>query len=458
MRGQLKTTTIAISLCVGELTSQSIELGQPVECPDVSRWLHGLEAGGLGERPVVVGLLPEHPLRARRAMNVLRGIAATGSVRCGVARDRDGRTRAAFERWIALPSEGYAAVLDAESRLLAVVPIGVDLEHCVEDVVLGSLDASIARTLAEFERLREIAKRTRHWGPFKAAARNLQSRFPLHPVAWLAELREQERGEIVDRVWLRTACDALESRPEFQARLMHRAFELDATLGDVEWVRVIFNAIAARACRAPDSCAAAFVSQAARGMDAAATASAFALIEACKGSSELLTRCAAQLGAPSFRGRFGEARLTAIELAMRERPGDVALARDRFQVLAREIRDWVGADRVGRVLVRSMHGDARALNSFAWRLMTESPYRGNLRELALHAARAMASDADWRTYWRLDTLALAEFQAGNVVIAVRLQEEAVEGCDAASKPRYRERLANYRAALSASDAPTPSGR
>ena len=130
----------------------------------------------------------------------------------------------------------------------------------------------------------------------------------------------------------------------------------------------------------------------------------------------------------------------------------------KLEIVTEDLPDWIDAERAGRIVVHSMKGDARALNSFAWRLLTEEPYRGHLAGLALHAARAMQSDEAWRTYWRLDTLALAEFENGHLEVAVRLQEEALQSCDSASKVRYAERLAEYRNFASGAVRPSPVRR
>ena len=89
---------------------------------------------------------------------------------------------------------------------------------------------------------------------------------------------------------------------------------------------------------------------------------------------------------------------------------------------------------------------ASALNAFAWRLLTDAPYAGHCQKVALEAARAMAEIPDWRSHWRVDTLALACFENGLVDEAVELQREAVDSADAAARARYELRLERYRSA------------
>ena len=116
--------------------------------------------------------------------------------------------------------------------------------------------------------------------------------------------------------------------------------------------------------------------------------------------------------------------------------------------------DVRGADRAGRELVDAIGVDAQALNSLAWKLLTKEPFAGKLDPLALYAGEAMAADPDWRTYWRLDTLAMACFRNGRHDDAIRLQREATDSADPASRERYSARLAEYAAALAMRERPS----
>jgi hypothetical protein len=92
--------------------------------------------------------------------------------------------------------------------------------------------------------------------------------------------------------------------------------------------------------------------------------------------------------------------------------------------------------------------DATWLNDFAWALLTDEPYAGQIDDVALVLARRsneLSGSANW---YHLDTLALAEFRNGHVRRAVELQADAVER--AAGDPRQAEaveRLKRYTAAL-----------
>jgi hypothetical protein len=92
--------------------------------------------------------------------------------------------------------------------------------------------------------------------------------------------------------------------------------------------------------------------------------------------------------------------------------------------------------------------DATWLNDFAWALLTDEPYAGQVDDVALALSRRsneLSGNANW---YHLDTLALAEFRNGHLRRAVELQADAVER--AAGDPRQAEaveRLKRYTAAL-----------
>ena len=93
-------------------------------------------------------------------------------------------------------------------------------------------------------------------------------------------------------------------------------------------------------------------------------------------------------------------------------------------------------------------GDPRALNNFAWALLTEEDHDGRLDDLALEAAR-LANEASGHSVWQyVDTLALAEFRAGNVQAAIALGEKALALVEAAGGDRAEvaAALATYRKA------------
>jgi hypothetical protein len=92
--------------------------------------------------------------------------------------------------------------------------------------------------------------------------------------------------------------------------------------------------------------------------------------------------------------------------------------------------------------------DATWLNDFAWALLTDEPFAGQVDDVALALSRRsneLSGNANW---YHLDTLALAEFRNGHLRRAVELQADAVER--ASGDPRQAEaveRLKRYTAAL-----------
>ncbi|MCZ6597898.1 MAG: hypothetical protein O7B99_09690, partial [Planctomycetota bacterium] len=104
---------------------------------------------------------------------------------------------------------------------------------------------------------------------------------------------------------------------------------------------------------------------------------------------------------------------------------------------------------VGRKLLASEDDDPLYLNNFAWALITEDQYGGNYLDLARSLAEQANEASDHRNWYYLDTLALVEFQSGNLERAVKLERRAVEL--AADDPRgsdAEKQLAVFEAALS----------
>ncbi len=458
---------LAVFATAGFAFAQTPEIGAVVDPPIVPRWRTPFPAGRESASPRVIVWLPEQRVPLLRALHELRALVARFEARCefgvvvededrlpllsrvngvAVCVDASGRARERLGPHLPEDGEAHAVVLDASGRLLSVRALTPSLEYWIEDVIEGAVDHQIVGMLEELQRAIDVARQTREWGAVRHAAAGLQSTLPTRIEPWLAQITGLPVGARLDESWVRAAAIALANRPEYLAPVLGAAVRVRPELAKAAWLDEYEHGIVRTGMPSREACALAFELAVARGDEDSANAWSFAWVERCKGMPRRLAELARHFGAKRFDGRFDEARLTALDLAIRMRPVDLDLVRAKLDLLTTRYKDWVAADRVGRVLVESMTGNARALNSFAWRLLTEEPYRGRLPRLALHAARAMESDDEWRTYWRLDTLALAEFENGNVATAVRLQEEAVDGCDSASRVRYGERLARYRAA------------
>ncbi|MSR61970.1 MAG: hypothetical protein EXS08_05955 [Planctomycetes bacterium] len=92
--------------------------------------------------------------------------------------------------------------------------------------------------------------------------------------------------------------------------------------------------------------------------------------------------------------------------------------------------------------------DARALNNFAWMVLTEEPYAERFDDLALEYAQASNEASDASVWQYLDTLALAQFRVGRVREAIATEERALEVVEADSdRADVTTALARYRAAV-----------
>jgi len=97
-----------------------------------------------------------------------------------------------------------------------------------------------------------------------------------------------------------------------------------------------------------------------------------------------------------------------------------------------------------------MADDPRALNDFAWALLTDDVFAERFDGLAGEFALA-ANEASGYSVWQyLDTLALARFRAGEVESAIEIQEKALGLVEAsADRPAVEASLARFRRASKA---------
>lgn len=273
---------------------------------------------------------------------------------------------------------------------------------------------------------------------------------------WVAAVAQAADEDAV-RIVAGGAVEELERRPEFLARVLEAAVARFPALAQEPDVVGRASAALAAAPRCEAVQRAAFVVHAARGDRTAALVAAHAWLENTKGRAT----AARQFVQTLFDARAARADWreldplldVALDFAARAAPDDLPILRTRFEHRLLAMHDAIGADRAGRDLVAVIGPDAQTLNSFAWKMLTRAPYAGQLDALALHAARTMTQDPQWRTYWRADTLALACFRNGRIDEAVELQREAVDGADPASRERYLARLEEYQAARIAASPP-----
>lgn len=253
------------------------------------------------------------------------------------------------------------------------------------------------------------------------------------------------------RAVLRAAAEDLATRPEHLARVVNRALGCSSELLRDRFLAGLGESLFEAAPRSEDVQALAFRVRDAGGDADGASQAAFAWIESVKGRRDASRALVDVLRASNHDGRYDEVLGFALDMAALADPGAAVLHRLAFEHRLR-VGDARGARRAGESYVRALDGDPDALNAFAWKLLTERPYRPAFAGLALRAAEAMTSAFRWETYWRLDTLAMACFEVGRFEDAVRWQEQAVELASEEARPRYEERLAAYRAAA----APSPS--
>lgn len=134
------------------------------------------------------------------------------------------------------------------------------------------------------------------------------------------------------------------------------------------------------------------------------------------------------------------------------KPHDALAALDPEELGARLVDaaregDVDGAAHLGEVLV-AKSSDAKQLNNLAWSLLTEERFDGRHDALARVLALRSNELAEHGNWYYLDTLALAEFRAGDVERAVELQQAAIGKAQAdGHHPELEESLRRYRSAL-----------
>ncbi len=400
-----------------------------------------------GNKVACIAVLP-----TKRARDLLKlGYGKTPS-KCHVVVDQKGQTREAYEGLFDTDASGVPTVIiDAKGVLLWRGPLSLDQRYLIEDVQLSLLSPEQGRALSELEALSAVARRSRSWqNPLRLAA-TLSHKLPAHwlPLAVQLEAIPHGKPQAAQReVWLR-ATKRLKGRPEYLARVLGKVIVRNAALAlDPEFAEAFGTVLGADA-KSELVTRACFEFSAARGEDKAAMTWAFRWLEAIKSDPMQLKLLARHLSRPGKAERFADVSLLAYDLALRATPMDGDLLYAKFDLLICQRGDSGGADRVGRKIVEVYKGDIRFLNSFAWRLLTELPYKKSLAALALHAGQQMAKIEGWRAYWRVDTLALAMFANGRLDEAVALQRDAVASCDTSSSGRYEQRLARYEQALAA---------
>ncbi len=150
----------------------------------------------------------------------------------------------------------------------------------------------------------------------------------------------------------------------------------------------------------------------------------------------------------ALRGKNWHEALRLVDEQLSAAPGDLEALRSKFNILAVQVKDRDAAARLAEELFAALKDSATSLNDFAWALLTEDQYGQEYNDMALRFARRsneLTGESNWAY---VDTLALAEFEAGDTARAVELEEKAIElsrerggpGMDALEKAlaRFRE--------------------
>ena len=466
MRWKVQIVTILVS-AAGPIAAQSASVGAVAPPLQIERWLVRCDETesaiprvlaflpaqrnqylrGLGHlqelqeqfagRAEVIGILPSDAGDLYGSVRTRQRPAAAVSV----AIDQLDATRTAFDPLLDAERPG-AVLLDAQGHIVRVAEFGTGLEYALEDLLAGVLDNERAAALSRLGGSGESALPA----PIAESAEQQTRTLPAQWEGWCAQLRVIPDAQLEARAAkvLRAALEALEGRPEYAARVLQLAVARAPSLAREDWVAKAGRTAMGAAPRSPTACRAAFEIAAAVASDGEAAAAAMSYIEIYKGLPGALSDFARVLAASRFGARFREARLLALDLALQQRPVDRDLLERKLELLVEHQQDYAGAHHVGMRLVEASASDARVLNSLAWRLLTEEPFKGHMNLVALAAAQAMSEVDGWSTYWRLDTLALAYFANGDSATAARYQQEALEACGSSSRARYLERLDRYR--------------
>ena len=110
--------------------------------------------------------------------------------------------------------------------------------------------------------------------------------------------------------------------------------------------------------------------------------------------------------------------------AIEEAPVDIGQLREKLIELAKRGKHEQ-ANAVGKRIFRVLSKDPNALNDFAWALLTEDPFAGEYTELARKISTVSNELTEFGSWAALDTLALAEFESGNVTKAIELEKKAL---------------------------------
>ncbi|MFQ5589593.1 MAG: hypothetical protein ACE5HE_00380 [Phycisphaerae bacterium] len=139
--------------------------------------------------------------------------------------------------------------------------------------------------------------------------------------------------------------------------------------------------------------------------------------------------------------------LSLVNDLLSQRPGRADLLRKKFYVLAVGKNDRSGAKLCADEIYQALNNNSKALNNFAWTLLTEDEYRGQYAQCALKMSKRSNELSDRRNWAYLDTLALAQFETGNPEKAVELERRAIKLSDGKDAVALQAALVRFEQAL-----------
>jgi len=131
------------------------------------------------------------------------------------------------------------------------------------------------------------------------------------------------------------------------------------------------------------------------------------------------------------------------------------LEEEYFTLVSAEVQS-PRADELGKKIADSLIKAPRALNDFAWQILTDKDIRQRDLSLALRSAKKAYEVSEGKTAAITETYARALFETDSLQDAVKFQQEAVEG---AQKPEekadFEKTLIKYKAKLAESKKASP---
>ncbi len=126
-------------------------------------------------------------------------------------------------------------------------------------------------------------------------------------------------------------------------------------------------------------------------------------------------------------GDWSEA-LRLLDDRLEHDPGDFDTLRSKFRLLGLRMDDHESAREFGRHMLQALSENHLVQNNFAWELLTEDEYDQRFDDVALKFSELSNKLTEHGNWAYLDTLALAQYRAGNAAKAVELEEKAIAIC------------------------------